>query len=129
MLKKLAMGVVLILFLANSYGCFLLLAGAAGGVGTASWLSGKLVQEVNKPLGDIIKAVEAALKSLKMQIDKKTVTDEVAQIISKFTDQRMVWIDIHRIETSRSRLEVRVGVLSDKEAARKILDRILRYCR
>jgi len=129
MLKRLAILIVLVLFLANIYGCFLLLAGAAGGAGTATWLSGKLAQEVNRSFDDTIKAAESGLKSLKMEVEKKTVTDDVAQLISKYSDQRTVWVDVHRIEASRSRIELRVGVLSDQEAARKIMDKILRYCK
>jgi len=109
-------------------GCVALLAGAAGGAGTALWLSGKLSQEVNVPFDRTIKATKSALKSLKMGINKETVEENIAQIMSKYSDGRTVWIDIRRITQVSSQVEVRVGAVSqDKEAADKILKKIMRY--
>jgi len=109
-------------------GCVALLAGAAGGAGTALWLSGKLSQEVNAPFDRTIKATKSALTSLKMVINKETVEENIAQIMSKYSDGRTVWIDIRRMTQASSQVEVRVGVVSqDKEAAEKILKKIMRY--
>lgn len=127
MVKKILVFFCLTFFMANLYGCFLLLAGAAGGVGTASWLSGKLVQEVNAPFDSSLKATRSALKSLKLDIVKETVAGDVAQVRSNYTDGRNLWVDIHRVTRNASRLEVRVGALSDRQAAQKVLDRILAY--
>ena len=126
MIKKLCVVLFSVLLLANIYGC-LLLAGAAGGAGTAAWLSGKLVQEVNYPLETSLNASKRALSALRLNVEKETVKDEVAQVISNYTDGRTIWIDVHRISDSSSRIAVRVGAVSDKEAARKILDKILAY--
>ncbi|MCX5703525.1 MAG: DUF3568 family protein [Candidatus Omnitrophica bacterium] len=49
MAKKILVFIFTSLLLINIYGCLALLAGAAGGAGTAVWLSEKLSQEV-KPL-------------------------------------------------------------------------------
>lgn len=109
-------------------GCVFLLAGAAGGAGTALWLSGKLSQEVNAPFERTIKAAKSALKSLRLQIDKETLAEDVAQIMAKYSDGRTIWIDIHRVTEASSKIEVRVGAVSqDKEAADKILKKIMRY--
>ncbi|MCX5703526.1 MAG: DUF3568 family protein [Candidatus Omnitrophica bacterium] len=52
----------------------------------------------------------------------------VAQIMSKYTDGKTIWIDVRRVTESSSEIRVRVGaVKGDKEAADKILKRILRY--
>ena len=119
--------VLLLLLLLNVCGCAALLVGAAGSIGTATWLSGKLTQEVNAPFEKTLNAAKSALNSLGLKVEKETVKDDVAQVMSNYSDGRTIWIDIHRISELNSRIEVRVGAVGDKEAARKILSRILRY--
>ena len=127
MLRKLGLFILVAFLLANVYGCFLLLAGAAGGAGTAGWLSGKLVEEVDVSFDRAIKAANSGLKSLRLEITKKTQKNDIAQIMGKYTDGKTIWVDVHRISRKRSRIEVRVGAIPDKEASRKIMDRIERY--
>lgn len=124
MLKRLIIFVVSALFLFNMYGCVAVVAGSAGGAGTAAWLSGKLTQEFNATQERAVSAVEGALKSLSLDVEKKTVKYSVAQIISRYTDGKTVWIDIHRITKNSQRIAVRVGASGDKEAAHKIMERI-----
>ena len=128
MIKRVVVLMLTGLLLMNIYGCVALLAGAAGGVGTAVWLSEKLTQEVNAPFDRTVKAAKSALKSFKLEVTKETSEKNVAQIMSKYSDGKTIWIDIHRITESSSKIEVRVGaVSSDKRAADKILKRIIRY--
>lgn len=128
MLKKTLVLIFTGLLLINIYGCVALLAGAAGGAGTAVWLSEKLSQEVNSPFERTIKATKSALSSLRLAVTKETREQNVAQIMSKYTDGKTIWIDIRKITDSSSKVEVRVGaVKGDKEAADKILKRIMRY--
>jgi hypothetical protein len=109
-------------------GCIALLAGAAGGAGTAAWLSGKLSQEVNAPFNQSINATKSALRSLQLEVAKETTEANTAQIVSKYSDGKTIWIDIHRITEHSSKIDVRVGAVStDKEAADKILKRIIRF--
>ena len=129
MARKLAVGICFIFIVAQSCGCIALVAGVAGGAGTAAWLSGKLVQEVSAPFDTVISAARSALKSLKLAVTKETRKDGVAQIMSTYTDGKTVWIDVHKVSSSASRLEVRVGAMGDEAAARVILDKILRYIR
>ena len=127
MFQRISAFIVIILLLVNAYGC-LLLAGAAGGAGTAVWLSGKLSRDVNAPFDRTISASESALKSLGLEVTKKTVEQDVAQIMSKYTNGKTIWIDIHRTTEASSKIEVRVGgIEGDKQAADKILKRIERY--
>ena len=93
MLKKIGAAIFMGFLLFNLYGCFLLLAGAAGGTGTAVWLSGKLTQEVNAPYDTAIKAAKSALKSLRLEVTKETKEEAVAQVMSKYNDGRTIWID------------------------------------
>lgn len=120
---------VLLILLLSAFagGCVPLLAGAAGGAGTAAWLSGKLSQEVNASYENAVRAADSGLKSLRLEALKQTATDSITQIRSKYTDGKEIWIDVRRVTESLSRIEVRVGVLGDKEAAGKILERINRY--
>lgn len=74
-----------------------------------------------------LKATKSALQSLKLKVTKETVEEKIVQVMSNYTDGRTIWIDIHRISETASRIEIRVGAAGDKEAARKILDRIIRY--
>jgi hypothetical protein len=127
MLKKAGVGIALVLLVLNTTGCFYLLAGAAGGAGTAAWLSGKLSQDVNAPFERTVRAAKTALESFKFHIEKETVKDNVAQLISKYGDGREIWIDVRRITDSSSKVEVRVGATGDKKAAQRILDRINHY--
>ncbi len=128
MVKKI-MGVILsILLLLNISGCIALLAGAAaGGLGAATWLSGKLSQEVNGSFDDSLNAAKSALKSFNLNIVKETKKEDVAQVMSNYTDGRTIWIDIHRVSLLVSRVEIRVGATGDKDAARKIMNKILSY--
>tara|TARA_B100000315_G_scaffold245099_1_gene270592 strand:- start:2244 stop:2630 length:387 start_codon:yes stop_codon:yes gene_type:complete len=127
MTKKIIVYLFLILLVISNSGCIALLAGAAGGAGTASWLGSKLIQEVDASFDKAIKASEKGFKSLDLLITKKTVKSDVAQILGEYSDGRKIWLDIHKVLPKTSRLELRVGMTSDQQAARKILDRILRY--
>jgi hypothetical protein len=126
--KKLLAFVFSGLLLMNIYGCFALLAGAAAGGGTAIWLSGKLSREVNVSFDRAIQATKSALNSLKLEVTKETIEQDVAQIMSKYTNGKTIWIDIRRITQASSKIEVRVGAVGgDKQAADKILKTIMRY--
>jgi hypothetical protein len=128
MLKKVLAFIVGGLLLVNICGCFALFVGAAAGGGTAVWLSGKMSQEVNVPLNRAVQACESALQSLKLEVTKKTVEQDVAQIMSKYTDGKTIWIDVHWITPQSSKIDVRVGsVKPDKQAADKILEEIKRH--
>jgi hypothetical protein len=127
MRRKICLSIVSGFLLMNLYGCVALLAGAAGGVGTSAWLSNKLVHEVNSPFEKSINAASSALKNLKLEITKETRKDDVTQIMSNYFDGKTIWIDVHKVTDRTSRIEVRVGMSGDEVAARKIMDKILRY--
>ncbi len=127
MIKKFGLFLGSLFLLFSFSGCVVLLAGAIGGAGTSVWLSDKLVQEVNAPMDKSFEATKRALKKLKLKVAKEVKKDEVAQIVSEYYDGKMVWIDIHPTSMKSSKIEVRVGMTGDKEAAKEILDKILAY--
>lgn len=124
-MKRIMMLFVACFFLLNIYGCWLIVAGAAGGSGTAAWLSGKLSQRVNASYDRTINAAKSALKSLKMEVTKESKSKSVTQIKSLYSDGREIWIDIRPISESATKVEVRVGALGDKTASDKILKEIV----
>jgi len=117
-----------VFLLLNMYGCFLLLAGAVGGTGTAVWLSGKLTQQFNASYDRTVNATRSVLRSLDLEITKETKEANVTTFRSHYTDGKEIWIDVRRITDASTGVEVRVGgVSSDKAAAEKLLKRIQSY--
>ncbi len=127
MFRKLLATLAGIVFLINLNGCVAIVAGAAGATGGVVWIEGKIKQEVNYPMEKVARATEAAFRSLKMTLTKKTVKSDVTQILGDYSDGRNVWVDIHPTGTNTSRVDIRVGMTGDKDASNKILDKILRY--
>jgi hypothetical protein len=128
MRQRISAFVGVVLFLSSVYGCIPLLAGAAGGAGTAAWLSGKMSQTVNAPFEKTIKAAKSALSAMNLAIEKETQDKDIAQIVSKYTDGKTIWIDIRPVTETSSKIDVRVGAVNaDKKASDKILRRIQRY--
>jgi hypothetical protein len=126
MIKRLFGLILCVIFVMSMYGCIAVVAGAAG-AGTAVWISGKLIQEVSASLEKTVEATKFALTSLKLDVHKETVTEKAAQIMSSYYDGRTVWIDVHRISQTMSKVAVRVGARGDREAARKIFDAIVKF--
>ena len=124
MQKRLFIFVLLTFLLVNACGCAALVIGTVGAAGTAVWLSGKLSQELDATRDDVSKAVKSALESMTLEITKETRTEDVTQVISRYTDGSTIWIDIRPVSGARSNIEIRVGMGGDKEASRKLLDRI-----
>ncbi|MEI6831386.1 MAG: DUF3568 family protein [Candidatus Omnitrophota bacterium] len=128
MFKKISVFVFSGLLLLNMYGCFVLLAGATGGVGTAAWLSGKSSQEFHASYERTTDAAKTALRSLRLETIKETKEEDVTQLKSEYTDGKDIWIDIRKITDNSTRVEVRVGgVKPDKVAADRILKTIQSY--
>ncbi|MDD5432483.1 MAG: DUF3568 family protein [Candidatus Omnitrophica bacterium] len=127
MFKNFVVLIIAVFMLMNICGCVAVVAGAAGGAGTSTWLSGKLSQEVNASYDRAIDGCKRALESMKLRITKETRKDEITQIKSNYTDGKTIWIDVRRISDRASRVEVRVGMISDKAATEKVLNQILKY--
>jgi len=129
MFKNMMVIIFLVLLTLNICGCVPLLVagGVAGGVGTQAWVSGKLVQDLDSPFENTVEAAESALGELNLGITRKVRKASVVQIKSKYIGGETIWIDIHRMSPSISRVAVRVGAVSDQEAAAEILGKIKEY--
>ena len=109
-------------------GCALVVlgaAGAAGGVGTAMYVKGKLQQELDAPLPRVHNATLAALKDLELPTLEAKRDKITATIRSEFADGKRVSIDIQAITNSSSKITIRVG-FGDKSRSKEILDAIHR---
>ncbi len=127
MFKKILLFTALTIFCLNACGCVALIAAGAGGAGTAYWLSEKLTQDVNIPYTRVIQAVHSALDALSLKVTKETTTATVTQILSKYNSGEKIWIDVKATTQAASRVSVRVGIKGNKEAERKIMDKISLY--
>ncbi len=126
MLKRFGLFFVSMCLLVHCYGCVALLAGAAGGAGTAAWLSGKMVQEVAASPEKSLSAIKSSFAAMKYSITKETIKEDVIQVLGKHTNGKKIWVDVVPIISAGSKIQVRVGMVSDKEAARALLNEIVR---
>jgi len=124
--KRFCVFLVSMVMLLHCYGCVAVLAGAAGGAGTAAWLSGKMVQEVASSPEQSLKAVKAAFKSMGFTITKETIKEDAIQVIGKHTNEKTIWVDVTPTISSGSKIQVRVGMMSDQEATRALLSEIVK---
>ena len=127
MFKKAGLFLLAIILAMNMCGCAALVIGALGGIGTATWFSGKLSAEVDASFEDTIEAVKSALKSMDLAVTKETTTKDITQIMTAYSDRTTTWIDIHPLTQSRSKIEIRVGVTGNKANSQKIMERIKKY--
>jgi hypothetical protein len=135
MFRKFTLSLALVFCAVNLNGCvFLLIPAAIGvaggigiGIGTAKWMSDKLVEQVPHPYDKTIEGAEDGLKDLKIDIIKEDKTDKLTQISCKYPDGRTVWINVLPASDKVTRIEVRVGVWGGQKEARIILDGILAH--
>jgi hypothetical protein len=133
MFKKISLWLVIVFCSLNLSGCiFLLIPAAIGivggvgiGIGTAKWMSDKLVEQVPYGYDKTIQGAKDGLTDLKLDIIKETDTDKLTQISCKYPDGRTVWVSVMPVSPSVSRIEVRVGVWGGQKEARAVLDGIL----
>ena len=116
MFKSIAIFTSFVLLALSLSGCAVLLGAAAGGAGTAVWLSGKLSDELKAPYEKSIEATKKALSSMNMEVTKETKKDDIAQIMSKYADGATTWIDIRPLTSDTTKIEVRVGATGNKGA-------------
>jgi hypothetical protein len=125
MIKRFFLLISLASVVMASSGCFVLLAGAVGGAGTAVWLQSKLSQTVNGPVEQAVRGVKAGLKDLKVAVSKETVESDVTQLRGDY-EGKPYWVDIRKVTERSSKVEVRVGVPGDETLSRKFMDAILK---
>ncbi|WNM57065.1 DUF3568 family protein [Candidatus Nitrospira allomarina] len=99
-------------------------AGAGAGVAGATYVMGKLEDEVNAPVPKVQRAAVAALKSLELPVNKERGDKLAAELESETADQKKIWVSITSLTSSRSTIVIRVGFLGDEARSRQILQAI-----
>lgn len=107
-------------------GCAVVLfgAGAGAGVAGATYVMGKLEDEVNAPVPKVRRTTVAALKALELPVNKERGDKLAAELESETADQKKIWISITSLTSSRSKIVIRVGLLGDEARSRQILKAI-----
>jgi hypothetical protein len=107
-------------------GCAVVLlgAGAGAGVAGATYVMGKLEDEVNAPVPKVQQASVAALETLELPVDKERGDKLAAELESETADQKKIWISITSLTSSRSKIVIRVGLMGDEIRSRQILEAI-----
>ena len=107
-------------------GCAVVLLGAGAGAGAAgaTYVLGKLEDEINAPVPQVQRASVASLKSLDLPVNKERGDKLSAELESETADHKKIWISINSLGPSRSKLVIRVGLLGDEVRSRQILEAI-----
>jgi hypothetical protein len=114
----------LIMMVASGCTVALLGAGAGAGVAGATYVMGKLEDEVDAPVPKVQQATVAALKSLELPVDKERGDKLGAELESETADNKKIWVSINSLPSSRSKIAIRVGLFGDETHSRQILEAI-----
>ena len=104
-------------------GCASTTADAAGGASVAYAL-GDLEAEVESTPQKIVKAARGALEDLEIHIASVDSTSLDGQVIGHTATDDKVDITVKRLDDTRSRISIRIGIFGDEEGSRRIYDAI-----
>ncbi|NVM21588.1 MAG: DUF3568 family protein [Desulfobacterales bacterium] len=126
MFKKLSWTVLLLSLSIQITGCqsAAFLAGGAAGAGGVMYVRGKLQEKLAAPVPKVHQATIAALKELELPVEKDKKDKLTAKIESQFADGKPIWIDIHSIAKSSTKITIRVGTFGDELRSNRLLDTI-----
>ena len=125
MIRRIIEAGSLVLMLVAMQGCAVKASEAPRG-GTF-WGSEKMIRRVDVGFDSTVEAVRAGLESLALDITKESIVDNAAQFRSNYTDGKTMWIEVRKLSESKSYIGVRVGMITDEEASKNILDTIQEY--
>jgi len=114
------------LYFFNS-GCAALLVGAGAGTAGAIWYKGKLQETVSASVPRVHQAIKSGLRDLNIKITEDKFDNLTAEVEGVFADDRKVSIDAESINSSTTKLTIRVGVFGDKDLSQSISDAIKKY--
>ena len=106
-------------------GAALLAGGAAGATGVV-YVRGKLQEQFSVPLTKVHEATLASLKEFELPIKEDKKDRLAAKVRSQLADGDLVFIDIHSLAESSTRITIRVGIFGDESRSRRLLERIRR---
>ena len=105
-------------------GCFAVLLGAAAGVGGYAWVKGSLVKEFNVSADKLHRATVNGVKSLDLPVKEDQGDRLSAKVISRFSDEKKIRIDIDAMTETTSKINIRVGIFGDKLRSEMIYNAI-----
>lgn len=114
---------VMILLVLLSTGCAALVVGGAAAVGTYSYVAGQLKKTYNANLDASYQATLAGCQALglPLQEQEKKLSKATVRVID---GDRDVWIWLTTQSSTTTEISIRVGVLGDELASRRIHDAI-----
>lgn len=114
---------VMILLVLLSTGCAALVVGGAAAVGTYSYVAGQLKKTYNANLDASYQATLAGCQALglPLQEQEKKLSKATVRVID---GDRDVWIWLTAQSSTTTEISIRVGVLGDELASRRIHDAI-----
>jgi hypothetical protein len=124
--KRSCIYVLLMLYLFNS-SCVALLVGAGAGTAGVIWYKGKLQETVSAPAPRVHQAIKSGLRDLHIKITEDKFDNLTAEVEGVLADDRKVSIDAVSIDSSTTKLTIRVGVFGDKDLSQSISDAIKKY--
>lgn len=123
-LEKVKPVMLVAVFLISASGCVPLVIGAAAGVGGYAWVKGELSHEVVVPAEKLHRAASRAMRDLKLAVYEDKGDRLSAKINAKFVDGTDVSISIEAKTELSSTINIRVGLLGDKEKSEMIFSMI-----
>ena len=105
-------------------GCIPLLIGAAAGAGGIAYIKGTLEQNLDNSVEKVHKSSLAALKSLKITVNKEELGLHDSKIQAQYSDETKVNIDVVALTEQSSTIKIRVGIFGDQEKSELILNAI-----
>ncbi|GAB6176195.1 hypothetical protein JCM16814_10860 [Desulfobaculum senezii] len=104
-------------------GCAVVAAGAVAGGGTYAYVTGNLVRSYNADIDSTYEATLRAARRLNLRIDKRVINLSSGSVSG--TDQdRSFWISLDATNPHVTEVSVRVGMLGDEVASRRIHEAI-----
>ncbi len=128
-MRKLSAVLVGAFVMLGTCGCIANVFKPALRIGPAVWQEGLLTQDVRAGIDQCVAATEKALEKLNYEITKRTVRDDVTEIMGNYPDGRIIWIDIKMLDKKTSRLEIRVGATGEREPENEVFKKIIFYLR
>ena len=123
--KEIYIYVFIMLYFINS-GCAAVVVGAGVGTGVA-WYKGKLEETVSASVPHVHRAVKEGLRDLNITITEDRHDNLTAEVRGELASGKNVSIDAKSVDSSTTKLTIRVGTFGDKDLSLRIRDAIKKH--
>lgn len=101
-------------------GCIAVAVGAAGGAAGATYVMGKVTENLNAPVAKVYEASVAACRDLDMAIIERASEGRAARVEAEFTDGTRATVAIEAVDDDHSLLTIHAGVIGQEQRAREL---------